>query len=233
MATGGTIGRDLIKWLNEKDNTGEVNSVKILDGRFKLSIHLFCLHTWGKSFQECRLKKTFSDKIGSKITWYNNATIENHVKWNNQSLNIAIPNADQPPNVITYLTNLSAKKYEDYAFRKEGKPASETFFTSPKNRIRYENILLQKGLSIINMIQGQVKPNIRPLGLINPNYKTFGLGTHFFTWRNIPNNSPLVFWWEVPNYHWQPLFQVANNVMLQSGCNHLKVEKGYILHSNS
>jgi hypothetical protein len=60
------------------------------------------------------------------------------------------------------------------------------------------------------MIQSDVRPNIRPLGLINPTYRTFGLGTHFFTWRNIPNNSPLVFWWEVPGHNWIPLFPVMN-----------------------
>ena len=72
------------------------------------------------------------------------------------------------------------------------------------------NGLIEKGIDIINMIQGDVKPNIRPLGLINPNYKIFGLGTHFFTWRNIPNNSPLVYWWEVSGHNWKPLFSVAN-----------------------
>ena len=81
---------------------------------------------------------------------------------------------------------------------------------SSENRTIYENIVLQKGLSIIDMIQGEVKPNLRPLGLINPSYKTFGLGTHFFTWRNIPNNSPLVFWWQVQGHNLQPLFPVAN-----------------------
>ena len=60
------------------------------------------------------------------------------------------------------------------------------------------------------MIQGEVSTNLRPLGLINPQYKIFGLGTHYFTWRNIPNNAPLVYWWEVPGHKWKPLFPVAN-----------------------
>ncbi len=60
------------------------------------------------------------------------------------------------------------------------------------------------------MIQNEIKPNIRPLGLIHPSHKTFGLGTHFFTLRNIPNNSPLVFWWGVACHDWIPLFPVAN-----------------------
>ena len=173
-------------------------------------MNLFCLHTWGHSFQRFRLKKEFEDRIDAKIYWLYDYKVENHAKWNDQSLNIAFPIEEQPPNVKAYLANLTASKYEDYAYRKSHNPVNEIFFTSSENRIIYENLILQKGISIIEMIQGEKKPNLRPLGLINPNYKTFGLGTHFFTWRNIPNNSPLVFWWEVQGHNWLPLFPVVN-----------------------
>lgn len=210
LASGSTIGKHLVKWLDSENDNGAKNIVNILNGSYQLAVNLFCCHTWGHAFQNFRLKKTFDDKIEKKISWFWNLEIQNHAKWHNQSLNIAFPTEQQPSNVKSYLANLSAEKYEDYAYRKEGTPVDEGFFTSPENRIVYENILLQKGLSIIDMIKGEVRPNLRPLGLINPSYKTFGLGTHFFTWRNIPNNSPLVFWWEVQGHDWQPLFPVAN-----------------------
>lgn len=210
LASGSTIGNHLVQWLQAKNSDGVENSVNVLNNSYRLSVNLFCCHTWGHSFQKYRLIKTFEDKIDKKILWFWNLEIQNHAKWNNQSLNIAIPTEEQPANVKSYLANLTAEKYEDYAYRKANVPVKEGFFTSPENRIIYENIILQKGLSIINMIKGETKPNLRPLGLINPNYKTFGLGTHFFTWRNIPNNSPLVFWWEVQGHDWQPLFPVAN-----------------------
>ncbi|MET3539072.1 phosphoribosyltransferase-like protein [Chryseobacterium limigenitum] len=210
LASGSTVGKHLLEWLNSNNFEGVKNADNIINGSYKLSVNLFCYHTWGRSFQEFRLLKTFENKIDKRILWFRNFEIQNHAKWHNQSLNIAFPTEEQPANVKSYLANLSAEKYEDYAYRKEGTPADEGFFTTPENRIIYENILLQKGLSIINMIKGEVKPNLRPLGLINPSYKTFGLGTHFFTWRNIPNNSPLVFWWEVQGHDWKPLFPVAN-----------------------
>lgn len=210
LASGSTVGKHLVTWLNSKNQQGVKNVDNIINNNYKLSVNLFCCHTWGRSFQEYRLLKTFENKIDKKISWFWNLEIQNHAKWHNQSLNIAFPTEQQPANVKSYLANLSAEKYEDYAYRKEGTPADEGFFTSPENRIIYENILLQKGLSIIDMIKGEVRPNLRPLGLISPSYKTFGLGTHFFTWRNIPNNSPLVFWWEVQAHDWQPLFPVAN-----------------------
>jgi hypothetical protein len=210
LATGSTIGKHLVEWLTIKNAAGISNADNIINANYKLSINLFCFHTWGHSFQKFRLKKEFGDKIDSKINWVRNFEIENHAKWNNQSLNIAFPTENQPTNVKTYLAGLSATKYEDYAYRKDENPTKENFFTTQENRIIYENILLQKGISIIEMIKGSVKPNLRPLGLINPNYKTYGLGTHFFTWRNIPNNSPLVFWWQVEGHNWLPLFPVSN-----------------------
>lgn len=214
LATGSTIGKDLISWLNSVDGNGIQNVQHLLTNKYKLSVNLFCLHSWGQAFLKNRLNKSFEENyranVGSKIRWFCDYNIENHAKWNNQSLNVAFPTEEQPPNVKAYLANLTASKYEDYAYRKSHNPVNEKFFTSSENRIIYENLILEKGISIIKMIKGEVKPNIRPLGLMNPTYKTFGLGTHFFTWRNIPNNSPLVFWWEVLGHSWIPLFPVVN-----------------------
>lgn len=210
LASGSTIGNHLVQWLGATNSENVSNVENVLKDNYRLSINLFGLHNWGQSFQKYRLMKTFEDKIDRKILWFSNYQIQNHAKLNNQSLNVAFPTDEQPTNVKSYLANLTAVKYEDYAYRKPNLPASERFFTSAENRVRYENILLQKGISIIEMIQSEIKPNLRPLGLINPSYKTFGLGTHFFTWRNIPNNSPLVFWWEVSGHDWIPLFAVTN-----------------------
>lgn len=206
LASGGTIGGQVIYWLKLKNDGRNENHLRISKDEFRLSIHLFCLHTWGHSFQKIRISKTFSQALERKIKWYRNFEIQNHIKFHGEELNIAIPVKDQPNNAKTYLANLNAEKYEDYAYRPDNLPAKESFFTSPENRIKYEGILLQKGLLIIDMIQGPVSPNIRPLGFINPNYKTYGLGTHFFTWRNIPNNAPLALWWDVPGHDWHPLF---------------------------
>lgn len=210
LASGSTIGKDVIAFLNKIDSSGKKFDKKIQDNEIKFSISIFCLHTWGFEFQKYRIQKEFNDKVLRKINWFWNYEIQNHAKFNNQKLNIAKPVKGNNLKINSYLENLSATKYEDYAFRKSNTPVSEEFFTSAENRIKFENILTEKGIDIINMIQGEVKTNIRPLGLINPQYKIFGLGTHFFTWRNIPNNSPLVYWWEVQGHNWIPLFCVFN-----------------------
>ena len=201
LATGGTIGKDIITWLRSDNNLQD-----LLNKKIKLVISLLCVHTWGRSFQDYRIRSTFPDLKNDTIIWGWSYEIQNHLKWDNQSLNIAIPIKDQPEDIKNYLSTLSATKYEDYAYREVNTPKRETFFSSPENRIRYENNLLQKGLEIIRRIN-EPGSNLRPLGMINPNYKTFGLGTPFFTWRNVPNNSPLVFWWDIPEHGWKPLFK--------------------------
>ncbi len=210
LASGSTIGRHLVEWLNGSGQNGKWNHEKVNDNEITLSVSLFCCHRWGLSFQMYRISKTFSEKLSNKIGWVWNDEVQNHAKFNNQRLNIAKPIKSTDPVVNTYFGALTATKHEDYAFRNANTPTTETFFSNPENRIKFENILLKKGIEIINMIKGEVKPNIRPLGLINPDYKVLGLGTHFFTWRNVPNNSPLVYWWEVQGHNWQPLFSVAN-----------------------
>ncbi|MNU16907.1 hypothetical protein D3C71_50810 [compost metagenome] len=210
LASGSTIGRDMIKFLEQKDDKGKDFVQKIIDNEIRFSISIFCCHTWGYAFQDFRIKKTFNEKVSKKINWFWNYEIQNHGMFNNQKLNVAKPVKGNNTKINGYLEGLAATKYESYAYRKNTDPATETFFTSPQNRIQFENILIEKGIDIIGMIKGDIKPNLRPLGLINPQYKIFGLGTHFFTWRNIPNNSPLVYWWEVDGHNWQPLFSVAN-----------------------
>jgi hypothetical protein len=211
LATGGTIGAHLIQWLQEKHDDTEENFKKIVNNQYRLSVQLFCVHTWGQSFQRFRIQKLFGSAIDNRIQWYCSfLEVQNYTKWYNQSLNVALPIEEQPQPIQSYWIQLTADKYAEYAHRKSHKPTQELFFSSPQNRIRYESILLNKGISIIERIKGVVKPNIRPLGFVNPVYKTYGLGTHFFTWRNISNTCPLVFWWAVEGHHWKPLFPVAN-----------------------
>lgn len=210
LASGSTIGRHITEFLGQTDNNDKKNSDKILSNEITLSISVFCIHEWGFSFQDFRIIKTFGEKVSKKINWYSNYQIENHAKFADQKFNVAKPVKGNNIKINSYLESLEATKYEDYAYRNRADPTQETFFTNADNRIMFEDVITEKGIDIINKISGQIKPNLRPLGLINPSYKIFGLGTHFFTWRNIPNNCPLVYWWEVPGHNWKPLFPVNN-----------------------
>ena len=103
--------------------------------------------------------------------------------------------------VDNYINN---KYSSDEAFyRPQNIPNNEEFFSSQENRIRYENILLKKGIEILKS-SNPTKHNIRPLGYSLPSIRDFGFGTLCFTWRNVPNNTPLVFWYSKGDF--MPLF---------------------------
>ena len=91
LASGSTIGRDLITFLNKKDKFGKPFHQKLLYNEIKVSISLFCKHTWGFEFLKYRIQKEFDGKVVQKLFWYWNYEIQNHGKFNNQRLNIAKP----------------------------------------------------------------------------------------------------------------------------------------------
>lgn len=202
LATGGTIGKDLEAWLNIDNHAKSLE-----EGRITLQIAVICLHTLGQSLQLYKLKIKFGDSVAQKIKFGRCFEVENNLKLNQPKLNAAIPIKEYvSKDIIQYYENIDANKNAHQAFRSKGSPSKEEFFTSPEDRVRYENILLEKGLYLINQ-SAEHNGNVRPLGIMSPYHKMLGLGTHFITWRNIPNNCPLVFWWNVPSHNWKPLFE--------------------------
>lgn len=208
LITGGTLGSDLTNWINEGDRKDDLNNRRI-----KLEVDLIVEHRFGQNMMLYRLEQVTCKGLNTdNIHIWHYYEVENHLKlpygFGIQHLNaVAIPVKETlSPVAIEYWEKLSADRHADYAFRSENRPVEEKYYTSAENRIRFERILVDKGLYIINQIQGDVKGNVRPLGFIFPSYKTLGVGTLFFTWRNVPNNSPLVFWWDVPGHNWKPLF---------------------------
>lgn len=202
LASGKTIGDDLIEWIEEDDHCNKIKNKQI-----DLKVLLICSHSLGLSFQFYRISKHFNIVAKSLIDVKSLCRIENNTKDYAPKLNIAMPIKDYlSQSAIEYFDALQAEeKYSKYGFRDDNTPKIETFFTSKENIIKYENILVNKGIELLNTTNN-VGSYTRPLGLVNPKYKTLGMGTHFFTWRNVPNNCPIVFWWEVPGCSWIPLF---------------------------
>ena len=96
-------------------------------------------------------------------------------------------------------------------FRKEINP--ENFFSSIENRKRLELIFLEKGIEILSKANIN-KQNIRSLGYSLPSRRNFGFGALIFTWRNIANNTPLVFWYRGGGFN--PLFKKKESSSLLS-----------------
>jgi hypothetical protein len=202
LATGGTVLKDCKSWLENKGADGTTNLTQILNKDKTLIISLFCEHNWANVKWKLKLALG-NDSLLKLIRIYNDCEIQNHPKFLNQRFNLVYPTNENSTIVSTYLQNLKANNYEDVAFRKNDQPEVERLFSSPDNRNRFESIITHKGIELLGRA-ATLKPNHRPLGATFPSYKTLGTGTLFFTWRNVSNTSPIVFWWEAGS--WYPLF---------------------------
>lgn len=211
LSTGTTVYRQLEFWLKQPNafDSTKSNFEHIKTQKLNLHICLLCTHSWGMYNIKFRFLKTFGNDINNhiKYQWY--YLIENNLKAYNPKLNHMIPVDNQPTEVNQYLTSLEyAVNNEDRAFRKATQPVEEKLFSSSASRTRIENIFLKKGIEILSRVQNLRVQQLRPLGYTIKSHKTFGLGTLFFTYRNIPNNCPIVFWWAGNN--WKPLFVLKN-----------------------
>lgn len=210
LATGGTFLKD---FKNELKRYG-INKY-IAD-----SIRTFCLfyfvHRWGY-INKIKQIKYDSEAVYHSVNLWSLREINNHpdLRLNSEidMFNHVYPNRTVLG--VEFLNDMHLKigvnyitRYESYAFRPNNIPAQETFYSSPSNRCRYEDIVLKKGIEIFNNIEHISAPSLRPLGMTNPSNKTLGTGSHAFTWRNISNTCPLIYWWETNG--WYPLFPVKN-----------------------
>jgi len=211
LSTGNTVYRQVEGWLNTQNETNpqKSNYEHIKHNGLTLHICLLCAHTWGKDNVEYRFMKAFGNDVKKhiKYQWY--YLVENNIKAYNPKLNHLLPIDNQTPEIQQYLASLDfATAHEDRAYRKTTQPTAEILFSSQTSRIRLENIFLKKGIEILSRVQNLRVQQLRPLGYTIKSHKTFGLGTLFFTYRNIPNNCPIVFWWA--NNNWKPLFALKN-----------------------
>jgi len=199
MCTGNTVYFDLKNWL-EQEEKGKSNLSKI---RVK-NANVICLYIFTHHLNIDKLRWRFyysHPQFNLKI--HSLVKVDNDYRQPGSKLDVIFPIQDNQAKIVhDYFESLDTNVQG--VFRQKNEPILETFFSSPENRVKFENFLLVKGLEILNSVSVQ-KKNIRPLGFTLPSHKTFGFGTLCFTWRNVPNNTPLVFWYLSPI--WQPLFE--------------------------
>ncbi|TDQ79762.1 phosphoribosyltransferase-like protein [Sphingobacterium yanglingense] len=210
LSTGSKLFYDLDTWFKSSNNFNPAisNFQSIRDTKSPVLVVVICGHTWGADNAEFRLIKSVGTEIKKILAikaWY---WIENNIRGYKQKLNNMIPLDHQDSYVHDYWNSLTATDKVEYAFRSPQKPVEEELFSSAASRNRIETLFLVKGIEILSRV-GELKVGqIRPLGYTIKSHKTFGLGTLFFTYRNIPNNCPIVFWWA--NNKWRPLFVLKN-----------------------
>lgn len=212
LATGGTFKSDILEKIADYGNA------EFIDSNIKIIGSFVILHNWASK----NVIYSIGDKVGAdlqnRFKFYRVSEIDNNPRINyynpNPKFNHIYPlRSDAGNEVLKFVEDDLHNNYvyynEEFAFRDVNYPKKEDFFSSAESRARYEQILLEKGFEIMKSIDHISANGLRPLGMTNPTNKTLGTGTHFFTWRNVSNTCPLVFWWG--SNDWFPLFPSIRN----------------------
>jgi len=221
LCTGDTIVKGLTKnvgskgWFLKLTENGKSNLEIFKANKAKFIFAFFCIHKFN------------ADDVLTKIHNITNIDADNFIfeANNDYIIDNNIQNKDSKLNFIFPKENIRDKLIDDckiqiegkirssfpienktILYRSEGKPIMETFFSSEANRQRFEKIILSKSIEIYNRSE-HLKNNLRsrPLGYGLNNDTNFGFGALIFTWRNVPFNVPIVFWYS--NNNWMSLFE--------------------------
>ncbi|WP_346986002.1 hypothetical protein [Chryseobacterium sp. POE27] len=183
LASGGTFKSDILEKIADYGNEEFIESnIKII-GSFVI------LHNWASKNVRYSIGKKLGADLQNRFKFYRVSEIENNPKINyynpNPKFNHIYPlSSEVGEEVLQFVEDHLNNDYdyynEDFAFRDANYPKKEDFFSSAENRMRYEQILLEKGFEIMKSIDHISANGLRPLGMTNPTNKTLGTGTHFF-----------------------------------------------------
>jgi len=214
LCTGTTLMRDLRKWSDQRFSKTKSNLKAVIDGSTELILCYFFLHRKNYHKKLKDIGYNISKQMPDKIRAYCGIEVNNENSIGSK-LDLIFPIRSAKRIVQKYQTSVN-EQVENYLdgkaynkplenfYRSQRWPAHEGFFTSPIRRNRVENAFLVKGIEILKKSNPQ-KENIRALGFALPSERNFGFGTLCFTWRNISNNTPLVFWYSASAF--RPLFK--------------------------
>ena len=217
LCTGLTLISDIKEWAEANFCVGKANKQAVADGSTTLVFAYVFLHkkNYQKKISEMRHK--ISKEVSSKHKMYRLISIENESTVSSK-IDLILPlESGQPHRVTEYRNSITdivdARSKEkgwvlgsnDF-YRPANLPSEEEFFTNAENRILVENAFLLKGIEILDNANSHIS-NMRALGYSLPSLKDFGFGALCFTWRNVPNNTPLVFWYLGGGF--TPLFMVT------------------------
>jgi len=222
LCTGDTLVKGLTKnepeskgWFHQVTENGKTNYEKFKENNGKLIFAYFAIH-------KLNVKKALSriyyglgkQNVDITYAWDVQYAIENDIDDINSKLNIIFPKESARDELVISCQNQIEEKIknkgyhegETIRYREVNKPQKEEFFSSEENRDRFEKIMLTKSIEIYNSSEHLMNgPRPKPLGYGLYTDLSFGFGTLIFTWRNVPFNVPLVFWYK--SQHWTSLFE--------------------------
>lgn len=222
LCTGDTLVKGLTKnqpeskgWFFQTNDSGKSNLEIFKANKAKLVLAYFAIH-------KVNIKKVLNriyyglgkQSVDIVYAWETQYEIENDIDNIESKLNFIFPKEDTRDQLVIDCQNQIEEKIksegyhekESIRFREINKPQKEEFFSSPENRDRFEKIILDKCIEIYNTsehLMNTLRP--KPLGYGLYSDLSLGFGTLIFTWRNVPFNVPLVFWYK--SKHWISLFE--------------------------
>lgn len=191
LFSGGRLGADLKNWI-----------ANIAPQNAELLIAAIAIHTQGHFFTEKALNEA-NIQSGKKLTikWGRLISIEDGLFAIDASDVLRPTGPGNDPAVAAYVASLG----KEQKWRSGAGIGPQKFFSSHQGRHLLEQEFLKMGVALRDMC-----PNFndyqRPLG--NTTMRTIGFGTMFATYRNCPNNAPLVLWAGDP---WYPLLRRVTN----------------------
>lgn len=221
LCTGDTLVKGLTKnsgskgWFFKLNESGKSNLEIFKANKAKFIFAFFCIHKFNA---DDVIRKIYNiTNLESDNFIYeadNEYLIENDTSNKDSKLNFIFPKENIRDKVIDDCKIQIEEKIRSsfpienkaILYRENAKPTTETFFSSEANRQRFEKIILSKSIEIYNRSE-PLKNNLRsrPLGYGLNNDANFGFGALIFTWRNVPFNVPIVFWYSSNN--WKSLFE--------------------------
>jgi hypothetical protein len=196
LCTGNTFFNNMKQWIESRQET------KIQSNEITVNVAYIFI---AKKSYDRKLNQLYHSKFSKVVKSQALFWIDKEI------LQPILPNQ---PDIVTAYEAKVIRQAHDHAegrynypsnFYRNATEINAEGYSSYENRVKLENILLKKGVEILNNVNEITKSNIRPLGYSLPSYKDFGFGALAFTWRNVPNNTPLVFWYSSRGF--MPLFE--------------------------
>jgi len=221
LCTGDTLfkafGKPKKGWFYQQHQSGKTNLEIFLASKAQIVLGYFAIHTHGLEKVLQRLYFAAGKKGVNTFTACIKAyQIDNDFDRSKSKLEFLFPTESIKDESIIQCEAHIEEKIVNYCeaheydipkkrfYRQENLPPEETLFSSPENRVLFEKIMLKKCIQLYNMA-GRDTIRMRPLGYGLKLDMNFGFGALIFTWRNVPFNVPMIFWYG--HRGWIPLFE--------------------------
>lgn len=216
LCSGQTLYNEIKDWVKEKFDENKANEKAVQDGSTTLIFAYIYIHNKNFHKKIAQMKKNISIEFANNLKMYRHIEIDN-THSEESKFEFLIPQKDaEQQEIVDYEVQIKDAvenhmdergwdRGKDFFYRPIDKPIHDSLFTTSENRNIMERAFMRKGIEILQNAHVNI-PNMRALGYSLPSVKDFGFGALCFTWRNVPNNSPLVFWYR--NGIFTPLFEV-------------------------